>query len=188
MPDFPGAGMRQAPCNPCCLQALGTPDEEDWPGVRKLPDYHKVSFKQRARGARRNGALEAQGFQQKKSASRVARPEIPDLGSFSPMSQSLAWAFLPLNPGRRLGAAEASACLQLPHATGPGKALLHEFFQSAESDPTALLEGVAHVWHGIASQVTCRKVCLNLGTTSQKPMKGPSLQSASASSGRTAVL
>ncbi|CAJ1421923.1 unnamed protein product [Effrenium voratum] len=127
---FPGGSDLEQLC--LIFQALGTPDEEDWPGVRKLPDYHKVSFKQRARGARRNGALEAQGFQQKKSASRVARPEIPDLGSFSPMSQSLAWAFLPLNPGRRLGAAEA---------------LLHEFFQSAESDPTALLEGLPESGH-----------------------------------------
>ena len=30
-----------------CYEALGTPDEDDWPEIRELPDYPKVSFTKR---------------------------------------------------------------------------------------------------------------------------------------------
>ncbi|KAL1414791.1 hypothetical protein MTO96_007254 [Rhipicephalus appendiculatus] len=30
------------------IKALGTPDEQVWPGVRELPDYHKISFSESA--------------------------------------------------------------------------------------------------------------------------------------------
>lgn len=26
------------------IQALGTPNENNWPGVSQLPDFHKISF------------------------------------------------------------------------------------------------------------------------------------------------
>ena len=37
----------RSPINFSHGEALGTPDEDDWPEVRELPDYPKVSFAKR---------------------------------------------------------------------------------------------------------------------------------------------
>ncbi|CAE7233355.1 Cdk20 [Symbiodinium natans] len=80
---FPGGSDLEQLC--LIFQALGTPDEGDWPELRQLPDYHKVSFKPRAPN----------------------RPDLAPLASAS--AQDLLWSFLRLNPRQRLGAREARA-------------------------------------------------------------------------------
>ncbi|EFX74436.1 cyclin-dependent kinase 20-like [Daphnia pulex] len=41
-PLFPGENDIGQLCT--VIQVLGTPDEENWPGVSALPDFHKISF------------------------------------------------------------------------------------------------------------------------------------------------
>eukprot|EP00439_Symbiodinium_sp_Y106_P082984 s104_g22.t1 len=78
---FPGGSDLEQLC--LIFQALGTPDEDDWPEIRHLPDYSKVSFKTKP-------------------------PNRPDLSpAASADAQDLLWAFLRLNPRHRLGAREA---------------------------------------------------------------------------------
>ncbi|CAE7219509.1 cdk20, partial [Symbiodinium sp. CCMP2456] len=78
---FPGGSDLEQLC--LIFQALGTPDEEDWPEIRHLPDYSKVSFKTKP-------------------------PNRPDLSpAASADAQDLLWSFLRLNPRHRLSAREA---------------------------------------------------------------------------------
>ncbi|XP_066914524.1 cyclin-dependent kinase 20-like [Clytia hemisphaerica] len=41
-PLFPGESDIEQLC--CVLKALGTPNEEIWPGLKELPDYNKITF------------------------------------------------------------------------------------------------------------------------------------------------
>ncbi|XP_004209538.1 cyclin-dependent kinase 20 [Hydra vulgaris] len=41
-PLFPGESDIEQLC--CVLHALGTPDEDQWPGLKELPDFNKISF------------------------------------------------------------------------------------------------------------------------------------------------
>ncbi|CAK9099864.1 unnamed protein product [Durusdinium trenchii] len=77
---FPGGSDLEQLC--LIFQALGTPDEADWPEVRELPDYSKVQFQHRA-------------------------PDIPDLGDRSDAAKELVWAFMRLNPVQRISAPQA---------------------------------------------------------------------------------
>lgn len=84
---FPGGSDLEQLC--LIFQALGTPDEDDWPEVRELPDYPKVSF-----------------------AKRVPKRPVLEMPSAENLDDSedaadLLWAFLRLNPKQRISAAEA---------------------------------------------------------------------------------
>ena len=41
-PLFPGESDIEQLC--CVLRALGTPDETNWPGLKELPDFKKITF------------------------------------------------------------------------------------------------------------------------------------------------
>jgi len=81
---FPGGSDLEQLC--LIFQALGTPDEDDWPEIRELPDYPKVSFTKR-------------------------EPELPVIeiqnSKESQACADLLWAFLRLNPKQRISAGEA---------------------------------------------------------------------------------
>eukprot|EP00438_Fugacium_kawagutii_P015403 Skav225163 [mRNA] locus=scaffold1056:332893:341115:- [translate_table: standard] len=106
---FPGGSDLEQLC--LIFQALGTPDEDDWPEVRDLPDYPKVSFAKRL-------------------------PKLPVIEMQNPAESEacadLLWAFLRLNPKRRISAAEA---------------LLQKFFQGVISSPEAVVEGLPECGH-----------------------------------------
>lgn len=78
---FPGNSDLEQLC--CIFQALGTPREDEWPEVRKLPDYAKVEF-------------------------TVRSPQPLDFGcQRSPHASSLILQFLQLCPYRRISASAA---------------------------------------------------------------------------------
>jgi len=81
---FPGGSDLEQLC--LIFQAIGTPDEDDWPEVRELPDYPKVSF-----------------------AKREPKKPVIEMhdSAESEACADLLWAFLRLNPKQRISAAEA---------------------------------------------------------------------------------
>lgn len=84
---FPGGSDLEQLC--LIFQALGTPDEDDWPEVRELPDYPKVSFAKRV------------------PTRPVLEMPIVENVDDSEDAADLLWAFLRLNPKQRISAAEA---------------------------------------------------------------------------------
>mmetsp|Transcript_71485 Transcript_71485/g.205022 ORF Transcript_71485/g.205022 Transcript_71485/m.205022 type:complete len:485 (-) Transcript_71485:40-1494(-) len=104
-PLFPGGADLEQIC--LIFQTLGTPNVQDWPEVRRLPDYRKVEF-----------------------VPRDPKP-LDWEGQRSPQAMRLLYGLLRLNPARRLRAhaALAERCFAEAPAVAEPRALVEDLVE-----------------------------------------------------------